>query len=57
MLQHSLFYREIEDLLSSIESAYEALQTDLKSTCVKTIKSVSKRFQIVIEKKGGNCGY
>ena len=49
--------RNRADLLSSIESAYEALQTDLKSTCVKTIKSVSKRFQIVIEKKGGNCGY
>ena len=45
------------DLRREIASGVEKLEEAQYDVFLRTLKSVSNRVKIVLEKKGGNCGY
>ena len=46
-----------EDLRQAIASGVEKLKGEQYDVFLRTLKSVPTRVKIVLEKKGGNCGY
>ena len=46
-----------EDLRRAIASGVEKLKGEQYDVFLRTLKSVPTRVKILLEKKGGNCGY